>query len=201
MSMTKIALSVCVVTLIAAVPLLHKVHRFRTVRNLRTVETGALYRSGQMSREGFDRAVRERDIRTVISVREGRNSSTSQTDEFEPQYCEAAGLKFHRLPQPNWEGTADGTPGEDVVRIFLNLLDNPEETPRPILIHCFAGEHRTGAMVAIYRMEYDGWRNDEAIEEMTSFGNLRTTYAKSLLMYLGNYTPQRRSAGGPAGKG
>jgi len=59
-----------------------------------------------------------------------------------------------------------------------------------MLIHCFAGEHRTGALVAIYRMEYNGWPNADAIEEMTAVGNLRTTYARSLTNFLGHYTPR-----------
>jgi len=196
----RIALPVCVLALIAAVPLLHKVNRVRTVRNLRTVEPGEFYRSGQMSPEAFERVVRERDIRTVFSIREGTTSSIKQTDEFEQPFCQATGRKFHRLPQPNWESDDSGTPGGEVVRQFLALLEDPVETPRPILLHCFAGEHRTGAMVAIYRMEYSGWRNDEAIAEMTAVGNLRTTYAKSLLSYLGNYTPQRKTAGDSIGK-
>ncbi len=196
----RIVLPVGIVALIAAVPLLHKVNRVRTVRNLRTVEPGEFYRSGQMSPDAFERAVRERDIRTVFSIREGTISSIKQTDEFERPFCEATGRKFHRLPQPNWESDDAGTPGAEVVRQFLALLEDPVATPRPILLHCFAGEHRTGAMVAVYRMEYSGWRNDEAIEEMTAVGNLRTTYAKSLLSYLGNYTPLRKSGGDPNGK-
>ena len=186
----KVLLPAAVVAVIVAVPLLHKVNRVQTVRNLRTVEPDALYRSGQMSPVAFERVVRERTIRTVFSLRDARVSGSEQTDEFEQNYCEATGRKFHRLPIPDWEMKGDQIPGEETVRQFLNLLANPDETPRPMLIHCFAGEHRTGAMVAVYRLEYNGWRNDEAIEEMTGVGNLRTTYARSLINYLGNYTPR-----------
>ena len=75
---------------------------------------------------------------------------------------------------------------------FARSWANSGDKTAPLLIHCFAGEHRTGAMVAIYRMEYCGWRNDEAIEEMTSVGNLRTSYARSLTDYLKAYTPRTR---------
>ena len=136
----------------------------------------------------------ERNIRTVFSIRDARISGSEQTDEFEEEFCKSTHRKFHRLPIPDWELQGDTIPGEETVRIFLRLLEQPAETPRPMLIHCFAGEHRTGAMVAVYRMEYNGWRNDEAIEEMTSVGNIRTSYAKSLLTYLGNYTPRRTVA-------
>jgi len=186
----RILLIVSVVTVIGAVPLLHKVNRVRTVRNLRTVDPNSLYRSGQMSPEAFERVVSERDIRTVFSIRDARFSGSEQTDDFEQAYCEATGRKFHRLPIPDWEMQGGIIPGEETVRLYLNLLAKPEETPRPMLIHCFAGEHRTGALVAIYRMEYNGWPNADAIEEMTAVGNLRTTYARSLTNFLGHYTPR-----------
>ena len=194
----RVVLPVAIAAVIAAVPLLHKVNRVRTVRNLRTVDPNILYRSGQLSPDAFERVVSERGIRTVFSIRNAAISGSEQSDDFERAHCEATGRKFHRLPIPDWEAHGEVIPGDETVRIFLGLLDKPEETPRPMLIHCFAGEHRTGALVALYRMEYDGWRNDEAIEEMTAVGNLRTTYAQSLLLYLGNYTPQRRRAGVPA---
>ncbi len=195
----RVALPVAVVAVVLVVPLLHKVNRVASVRNLHTVEPGVLYRSGQMSPEAFERVVRERDIRTVFSLRDAKVSGSEQTDDFEQKYCESTGRKFHRLPIPDWEIKGDQIPGEETVRRFLSLLENPEKAPRPMLIHCFAGEHRTGAMVAVYRMEYNGWRNEEAIEEMTAVGNIRTSYARSLTDYLGHYTP-RRPACGPEGK-
>ena len=39
-----------------------------------------------------------------------------------------------------------------------------------MLIHCFAGIHRTGVYCAVYRMDHDGWSNREAIAEMRALG-------------------------------
>jgi protein tyrosine phosphatase len=50
----------------------------------------------------------------------------------------------------------------------LKLLDDPETYP--VLLHCHAGLHRTGVMVAIYRMEYEGRSPAEAIQEMKANG-------------------------------
>lgn len=192
----RVLLPVAIVSTILAVPLLHKVNRVRTVRNLRTVEKDIFYRSGQLSPESFERVLNERNIRTVFSIRDAKFSGSEQNDEFEQTFCEETGRKFHRLPIPSWEWKDDRIPGEETVRLYLNLLAKAEETPRPMLIHCFAGEHRTGALVAIYRMEYSGWHNDDAIEEMTSVGNIRTSYAKSLTDFLTHYIPRNRPAGG-----
>src|SRR5439155_25412452 len=51
---------------------------------------------------------------------------------------------------------------------FLALMDDPETYP--VLLHCRAGLHRTGVMVAVYRMEYQGWSHEQAYEEMKANG-------------------------------
>ena len=33
----------------------------------------------------------------------------------------------------------------------------------PVLVHCFAGIHRTGAYCAVYRMEFERWDNADAM--------------------------------------
>lgn len=41
---------------------------------------------------------------------------------------------------------------------------------RPIYVHCQHGVDRTGTIMAIYRMELEGWSNLEAFAEMDHFG-------------------------------
>jgi len=36
-------------------------------------------------------------------------------------------------------------------------------------VHCAGGRHRTGSMIAIYRMSVDGWDFDHAYQEMKDF--------------------------------
>jgi protein tyrosine/serine phosphatase len=40
-------------------------------------------------------------------------------------------------------------------------MDDPAN--HPVLVHCFAGVHRTGAHIAIYRMVHDRWPNAKAL--------------------------------------
>ena len=53
-------------------------------------------------------------------------------------------------------------------RHVIKLLDFVADWDQnsPLLIHCFAGIHRTGPYCAVYRMEYEGWSPAEAIEEI-----------------------------------
>jgi len=74
---------------------------------------------------------------------------------------------------------------------FLRILSDPE-MKKPVLVHCFAGIHRTGGYVAVYRMEHDGWSAAEAIEEMRSMGTPRTTFEDDVMTYLTTYEPRKR---------
>lgn len=60
---------------------------------------------------------------------------------------------------------------EDAVKVmyFLNP-NNPETNKKPILIHCYHGADRTGMMVALYRMVYQNWEREEALNEMQNGG-------------------------------
>lgn len=50
----------------------------------------------------------------------------------------------------------------------ITVMTNPEY--QPVFIHCKLGEDRTGALVAIYRMDVEGWTVSEAETEMQAFG-------------------------------
>ena len=63
----------------------------------------------------------------------------------------------------------------------------------PVLIHCFAGVHRTGAYCAIYRMEHDHWSNEKAIAELKSCGYVNLDEEWDILGYLEQYRPSWRN--------
>jgi protein tyrosine/serine phosphatase len=54
------------------------------------------------------------------------------------------------------------------VKTFLGVLLDPAK--KPVFFHCAQGQDRTGTMCAVYRMEIEGWKNDEAFAEMQHFG-------------------------------
>ncbi len=156
-------------------------------RNFRVVEPGVLYRSGQLTPEAFDRVVREFDIRTVVSFREPDRRDESS----EQAYCEANGIAHYRLAPKRW-GSADGgpAPAEANVREFLRII--ADRRPHgPILVHCFAGIHRTGAYTALYRIEFDRWSNADAIAEMQDRGYTTLEDDPDILQYLERYIPRR----------
>lgn len=190
------ALGILIALAVALLPVGYRSLQSVEYRNLRVVEDGALYRSGRMTPDGFRRVARELGLRTVVCLRDTKDESGSQDDRDEEEYCRANGIAFHRLPPADWSPENGVIPGDRNIDAFLRILDDPV-TKRPVLVHCFAGIHRTGAHVAVYRMEYQGWTPAEAIDEMKGMGTVRTTFAANLLTYLENYR-SRRPVGGAA---
>jgi protein tyrosine/serine phosphatase len=118
------------------------------------VKRGILYRSGQLSPDQLDQAVKRYNIRTVINFQwpgEEMKAERTLTREL--------GVDFVNLPMPG-----DGLGEEWQFREVLKILDDPDR--RPVLVHCARGTCRTGAAVAFYRFERDGWTPEDVASEL-----------------------------------
>src|SRR5215471_538148 len=113
-----------------------------------------LYRGGQPDEHGVA-WLKEIGIRTVLNLRHFHGGK-------EQRRVEAAGLGYHRIRLES----SDAPRREQVLR-FLELVRDP--ALRPLYVHCKHGVDRTGAMMAVYRIEEEGWSNAEAFAEMKSF--------------------------------
>jgi protein tyrosine/serine phosphatase len=118
------------------------------------VKPGILYRSGQMELDQLDEAIRRFGIKTVVNFQ-----LPGRPVERERELARARGVDFIHLPMPG-----DGSGREDQFRQVLAACDDPAR--RPVLIHCARGTCRTGASVALYRFERDGWTVEDVAAEM-----------------------------------
>lgn len=173
---------------IVIAPLGHATYRRGQCRNLRLVREGVLYRSGQLSLNALRSMVQDRGIRTVITLRDATTPGDPPPDLDEQRWCEAQEINHHRISPRQW-WAPDGTiPAAAGVRQFLAVLDDPAN--HPVLLHCYAGIHRTGAFCAVYRMEYDRWSNADAIAEMQALGYRDLEDEWDLLAFLEQYQPR-----------
>jgi tyrosine-protein phosphatase SIW14 len=92
-------------------------------------------------------------------------------------------LNHFRIPYRSWWPVQGSVPADKGVDEFLKIMRDPAN--HPVLIHCFAGIHRTGAYCAIFRMEFENWSNDRAIAEMKAHGYV--VEHPDVLSYLENY--------------
>jgi tyrosine-protein phosphatase SIW14 len=161
------------------------------MRNFRVVSDGVLYRSGQMSINGLKWAIHDHGIKTVITLRDSAYQGDPPPDQAEQDFCEAEEITYCRISPRTWWAPNGSLPAaEEGVKQFRAIMDDPKNYP--VLIHCYAGIHRTGAFCAIYRMEYQGWTNAQAIAEMRSCGYKDLEDEWDLLGYLEKYTPRNQ---------
>ena len=181
-------LTVNVVAVLVGVPLLYSSHRQTSLRNFRIVEDGVLYRSGQLSPTEFDRVLREYQIKTVVTLRSARDPDDPHPDAWEKEVCDARGLRHVRLIPKVWgENESGEIPADENVHRFLEVMRDPKN--HPVLVHCFAGIHRTGTMVGLYRMEFNRWSVHRTIAEMQLYGFEPEDMHEHIEVYLRTFRP------------
>ena len=186
----RLGLGTAVAACVVAAPLLYSAHRETHLRNLRVVEDGVLYRSGQLTEPGLERVIREHQLRTVVTLRAARTPGDADPDAWEEDVCAANGVTHVRLVPRVWGADENGDIPADVnVRRFLEIMDDPAN--HPVLVHCYAGIHRTGTMCAIFRMEYQKWPVGRAITEMQRCGFDPEDMHEHIEAYLRAYRPRK----------
>ena len=60
--------------------------------------------------------------------------------------------------------------GEVTRAQLLQALRATRDAPKPVLIHCWHGSDRTGVTVAAYRIVFQQWSNEQAIDELKNGG-------------------------------
>ena len=68
-------------------------------------------------------------------------------------------------------------------------MDGPAYVP--VLIHSFAGVHRTGTLSAIYRLEYQHRTADRTVADMEDHGFLPGKNREAIEKFLRAYQPRR----------
>ena len=112
-----------------------------------------LYRGAQPTKEGFAHLSGKLGIKTVINLRHEHDDK-----------AQAAGLplQLQRVRFQTWHIGDDG--GAKIVRALRLLRE--AEARGPVFVHCKHGSDRTGAIIALYRILYQGQDKESAISEM-----------------------------------
>jgi protein tyrosine/serine phosphatase len=110
-----------------------------------------VFRSAQPSRKGFKEA-KQLGITDVLNLRD-KHSDKSKANGL--------GLNLHVV-----KVEADDINEQEIVEA-LRIIRSAQG---PILVHCWHGSDRTGAVCAAYRIVFNSWSKEEAIDELVNGG-------------------------------
>jgi protein tyrosine phosphatase (PTP) superfamily phosphohydrolase (DUF442 family) len=190
------SLGLGIAALLTAGPFYYYRWEYTHAKRLREVDPGRVYRSGQMTADGFADFVAAYHPRTIINLQDDYPDPDIRLGYFcpgsikESELCRQLGVHFVFLPPDLIPRRQLPAHRPAAIDSLLAIMDDPANYP--ILLHCRAGLHRTGVMTAVYRIEYQHWSPAEAMRELKAngFGEWPATSANDYIsQYILTYKP------------
>ena len=127
---------------------------------LMTITEGKVYKSGVIPPDKLDDFVEKYHIKSIIDLRgpvttDLVNNPENQT-EISAEKDATAGipnLNYYNIPSQQ-------VPSAETLKKFYAVMD--DKSNYPVLIHCYHGIGRAQVYSAVYRIEYEGWSNEDA---------------------------------------
>jgi tyrosine-protein phosphatase SIW14 len=142
------------------------------------VVDGFIFRGEQPSGSDYARLA-AMNVTTIIDLRLDAKSDAREK-------AEAVGLKYVNIPIDDHKQPTDAD-----VAAFLEVLD--EASASKVYVHCAGGRHRTGSMLAIYRMVREGWTVEKAYSEMLAYDFYTRNGHKGFKTYVFDYWNRMQS--------
>lgn len=134
----------------------------------------SLYRGSQPKAEGFEQ-LKKLGITTVVDLRRQHQGAVKK----ERKRVEELGMHFQYIPASGWSPPND----EELVQFFSLLQQHPEEK---FFVHCWLGDDRTGLFLAAYRIAFEHWTAERALQEMLFF-HFKNFWHPSMRIYIQNF--------------
>ena len=128
--------------------------------NFKTITEGKVYKSGVIPPDEIEAYVKKYHIKSIVDLRFPGTGDDVNNPEV-PEELKAEKLAVAKIPGVNYfNNGSDQVPNQKNLDYFYTIMDNPKNYP--VLIHCYHGIGRAQLYAALYRMEYEGWSNEEA---------------------------------------
>ena len=128
--------------------------------NFMAITEGKVYKSGVIPPDEIESYVKKYNIKSIVDLRFPGTGDDLNNPEIPAELIEEKEA-VAKIPGVNYfNNGSDQIPNQQNLDTFFKIMDNPANYP--VLIHCYHGIGRAQLYSAIYRIEYEGFSNDEA---------------------------------------
>lgn len=135
-------------------PSINNIFRFGKVNKF-------LYRGG-LPTDSDLKALKDFGVKTIVSFRGLGDPNEKFQIAEEKSATEKLGMKFLNIQIP-----FDKPVPTTTIKNFFKAVN--DKANQPLFVHCKGGRDRTGTMVALYRIQYEKFKPEQAIEEMKEY--------------------------------
>jgi tyrosine-protein phosphatase SIW14 len=137
-----------------------------------------LYRGAQPSEKGL-KELKALHIDTIVDL---RGELRFFLLKRERQHAQALGMRVVSIPGNGWSAPKD----KEIAEFFALMRERPR---RHVFVHCWLGSDRSGVFIAVYRIAFDGWKPEEAIQELHQF-HFKSHWHPGMAKYIRSF-PER----------
>jgi tyrosine-protein phosphatase SIW14 len=116
-----------------------------------------LYRGTQPDEKGL-KNLRKLGIDMIVDLR----GEFPWKVKKESEHAKKLGMHLIRIPGNGWADPKD----KQVAQFFALIQEQPRHK---IYVHCWLGGDRAGVFLAAYRIAFDGWTPEQALDEMHQY--------------------------------
>jgi protein tyrosine/serine phosphatase len=128
--------------------------------NFEIITDGKVYKSGVIPPDEIESYVKKYHIKSIIDLRmPGTNDLVLNPEK--PGELMAEKQAVEKIGGVNYfSNPSEQVPNQKNIAVFTKIMDN--KANYPVLIHCYHGTGRAKMYSAIYRIEYEGYTNEDA---------------------------------------
>jgi protein tyrosine/serine phosphatase len=128
--------------------------------NFMTITEGKVYKSGVIPPDELADYVKKYKIKSIVDLRFPGTGDDVNNPEI-PAELTAEKEAIAKIPGVNYfNNGSDQVPKQENLDSFFKIMDNQDNYP--VLIHCYHGIGRAQMYSALYRIEYEGFSNEDA---------------------------------------
>jgi protein tyrosine/serine phosphatase len=128
--------------------------------NFMTITEGKVYKSGVIPPDEIESYVKKYHIKSIIDLRFPGTGDDVNNPEIPAELTAERDAVAKISGIHYFNNGSDQIPNQKNLDVFFKIMD--DQSNYPVLIHCYHGIGRAQLYSAIYRIEYEGFSNEEA---------------------------------------